>query len=447
MRDATDKRGAASGAAQHAQQRAAQQWRALWQHVLMITPRGIARVVLIFSAFLAIVWLIRASWPATLPFIVGFALAYMLLPLVNALSRVMPRLIASLIATVSIAGVLALIPYVLIRPLVIELVNAYRALPEDAEVGDITDWINNQISGWPLPIQNFVNSEMQETLISLRDRVDAYVSGIDGLVFNLFTSVIGAIGVAVGILVLPIWIHMVMKDQVTATDAINRRMPDWLEADFWAVVRIFDRAFGQYIRGLALLGVAVGTATFAGLTMIDQAGMHEVRYPLALAVAAGVFELIPTFGPIMSLVLAFGVGLRAGPSEAIIMVGAFLGIRYVVRRVLSGRLDRAVIDIHPAILAVVLVALSQFGLVWTLVAAPITAVSRDLFRYAIGRLSDPPRPAGVAPFETEESNAKRGAIARESRPVRRTSLVYQRAHTPREAADTGRESALSERLV
>jgi predicted PurR-regulated permease PerM len=423
--------GQPSQALKAAQQRAARQWRALGQRILAVSPRGIARFVLVFAAILSLVWLIRASWPATLPFVVGFAIAYMLLPVVTFLNRFMPRLFASLVATVGLAGALVLIPIVLIRPLVIELVRAYRALPEDTDVDDLTDWINERISGWPVPIQNFVRSELQETLISMRDRVDAFVSGLDGAVFQLLTGIIGAIGVVVGILVLPIWIHLVMKDQVAATGAINRRLPDWMEPDFWAIVRIFDRAFGRYIRGLALLGLAVGAASFAGLMTLEQLDIQEFRYPLAIAVAAGVFELVPTFGPIMSVLLFTGVGLSQGVDNAIVLFSMFVGIRYGIGKLLGPRLQHALVDIHPAILAVVLVALSQFGIFWTLLAAPITAVSRDLFRYVFGRLGDPPQPAGIAPGETATSNARKSGVARESLPLRRTALVYQRAQVPR----------------
>ena len=41
--------------------------------------------------------------------------------------------------------------------------------------------------------------------------------------------------------------------------------------------------------------------------------------------------------------------------------------------------------------------IGQFGLIWLLLAAPIVAISVDLVRYIHGRLSEPPRPAGVLP--------------------------------------------------
>ena len=56
-------------------------------------------------------------------------------------------------------------------------------------------------------------------------------------------------------------------------------------------------------------------------------------------------------------------------------------------------------DMHPAVLVVAMVLFSGFGFVWVLLAAPIAIASRDLFRYVYGRVSEPPRPAGVLPGE------------------------------------------------
>jgi hypothetical protein len=43
--------------------------------------------------------------------------------------------------------------------------------------------------------------------------------------------------------------------------------------------------------------------------------------------------------------------------------------------------------------------MSQFGLIWLILAAPVVGIVSDLARYAYGRLGDPPAPAGVIPGE------------------------------------------------
>jgi hypothetical protein len=43
------------------------------------------------------------------------------------------------------------------------------------------------------------------------------------------------------------------------------------------------------------------------------------------------------------------------------------------------------------------IALGQLGPLWLLLSAPIVAFLADAVRYVHGRLSEPPRPAGVLP--------------------------------------------------
>jgi predicted PurR-regulated permease PerM len=67
--------------------------------------------------------------------------------------------------------------------------------------------------------------------------------------------------------------------------------------------------------------------------------------------------------------------------------------------VIAPRIQARGPDMHPAVLVVAMVLFSGFGFVWVLLAAPIAIASRDLFRYVYGRVSEPPRPAGVLPGE------------------------------------------------
>ncbi|MGV2386069.1 MAG UNVERIFIED_CONTAM: hypothetical protein LOD86_12490, partial [Thermobifida fusca] len=69
-----------------------------------------------------------------------------------------------------------------------------------------------------------------------------------------------------------------------------------------------------------------------------------------------------------------------------------------------------------------------------LLAAPVGGVVRDLFRYTYGRLSDPPRPAGVLPDEVP--SAAEETIAAEQ-PGSRVPLVYQRARSPSPSSEPG----------
>lgn len=417
-----------------AQSRAARQWRKLAAQVRSTTPGGIARFAMVVGATVGLVALFRATWPATLPFVIGAAFAYILLPLVNAFDRVMPRVLAATLWTLLLAGLLVGLVVLVMRPLVIETVGVYRGVPSPEALNAFVDRINERIATWPAPVQTFVHEQLQTGLLNLRAEFQQAVGGFDQLAVLVVRGVINTIGIVLGILVLPIWLLLVMKDQRRAGTAINRALPDWMEGDFWAVVRIVDRALGAYLRGLAGLGLLIGLLLFGGFLLMEQAGYQVTRYPLALAALAGLLELIPTFGPIGVAVVILLTGLRTTPEVALVALALYLGVRWLAGRLVTGRIQDRVINLHPALLAIFLVALAQLGLGWALLAAPVAAVVRDLFRYTYGRLSDPPRPAGVLPDEVP--SAAEETIAAEQ-PGSRVPLVYQRARSPSPSSEPG----------
>ncbi len=410
-----------------AQHHAAQQWHRLGDRLKTLTPSALARILLASAAIAAPIWLTWATWPAVAPFLIGAAIAYAVLPLVNTLNRVMPRLPAALLATGMVIVLLIAIPALILRVLAIELYGTYRSLPTGEEIRVRIQELDQSMDSWPEPIRIFVRTRALDTFLSIRERFVNYVSGVDGLAIDIVMGAVNTIGVFLGLLVLPVWILLALRDQGRARDAINQRLPDWLEADFWAVARILDRTLGAYIRGLSMIAITIGVGTFAGLWTLDAAGAEGIRYPVALALLVGILELVPTIGPILSTLSVFLITLRGSPESAIAAVVVVVVVRLLVRQFVASRIERRVIDVHPAILIVVLVALSQFGLIWAIFAAPLVAIVRDLFRYTYGRLSDPPRPAGVLPGELSTATAH--AIP----PTRALPLVYQRvgaAHAP-----------------
>src|SRR4029079_4521884 len=99
---------------------AATQWTALTDRLRTVTPQSVGRTALSLGAIGGALWLVRAtraavraalwlilaSWPAFVPFGIGGLLAYALLPVVDALDRVLPRSLAALASVlVAVGGV------------------------------------------------------------------------------------------------------------------------------------------------------------------------------------------------------------------------------------------------------------------------------------------------------------------------------------------------------
>jgi hypothetical protein len=108
---------------------------------------------------------------------------------------------------------------------------------------------------------------------------------------------------------------------------------------------------------------------------------------------------------------------------ALYVLGLYVGIQFVVKRLLKDRIEQRIINVNPALLVLVIVALSQLGFFWLFLAAPVAGVARDLFRYLYGRMSEPPRPAGLLPNEPLPAGY---GVPATGQTARRLPAIYQR---------------------
>jgi hypothetical protein len=90
------------------------------------------------------------------------------------------------------------------------------------------------------------------------------------------------------------------------------------------------------------------------------------------------------------------------------------------------------VKIHPAILVVILVIASQFGLIWLFLGAPLAQIAYDLYRYIYGRVSDPPRPAGLMPGEPLPTTREKGTNKRMMVPFPTSPSSQNNVPLPRE---------------
>ncbi|NTV64576.1 MAG: AI-2E family transporter, partial [Oscillochloris sp.] len=124
----------------------------------------------------------------------------------------------------------------------------------------------------------------------------------------------------------------------------------------------------------------------------------NVNYILLLAVIAGFTELIPVIGPILGAVPAVILGFIDSPTTGVAVLILYILIQQLENNFLVPRIVGDSVGLHPSILMVLLVVCSQvFGLAGAILSAPMGAISRDVFSYLYGRLSEPPLPAGLLP--------------------------------------------------
>jgi hypothetical protein len=113
-----------------------------------------------------------------------------------------------------------------------------------------------------------------------------------------------------------------------------------------------------------------------------------------------------------------------------------------VGQYVDARVATHVKEPHAAMMALLAIMLSQVGFIYALLSVPIIILSRDIFRYVYGRLSDPRRPAGLLPDDPRP-------IAPPDQQVlitTRKPLVYRRAMTRRRPGQPAAKPAPTDRV-
>src|SRR5262245_2492149 len=110
---------------------AAERARGAWQDLRLrlrgVTPSGLAHAGLILGAIATTGWVVKATWPALLPFVVGGVVAYIVLPIVNRLEAVMSRPLAALATMLAVGLFFAFVVWAIVPTLAQELNRAYLA--------------------------------------------------------------------------------------------------------------------------------------------------------------------------------------------------------------------------------------------------------------------------------------------------------------------------------
>lgn len=139
------------------------------------------------------------------------------------------------------------------------------------------------------------------------------------------------------------------------------------------VIRLWRRSqvkIGLWMQGQIFLGAIVMVLVYLGLLIIG------VPHALLLAVVAGVFEIIPIFGPILSAIPAIFVAYTsADMSMALIVAALYIVIQQFENHIIYPLVVRKVIGMPPIVSIMALVIGGQLaGFLGILVSVPIAAV-------------------------------------------------------------------------
>jgi predicted PurR-regulated permease PerM len=148
-----------------------------------------------------------------------------------------------------------------------------------------------------------------------------------------------------------------------------------------------SRVLGGYLRGQLTLALIIGVLAGVGTALLG------LPYAVVLGVLAGLFELVPMFGPILSVVPAVLVALFMPFPTVLWVLLFFLAIQQVENNVLAPRISGHAVGLHPlGAMFALLAGFQMAGLLGGLFAVPLAGVLWVLLGAAYRNVVVEPQP-------------------------------------------------------
>ena len=369
--------------------------------IVLIPFRRAPGYVLLVSvaAILTMYWLLATTGFLLAPFVLGFGLAYVLDPLVDALvERRVARSLAIVLLALPVVGAGVAAVLFGIPALVGQIDDLVQAAPElVALVGDWLSGIREFVVGIPGVDEDVVpdlaNLDPEEIVAFLQERREQLASGTWRGVLGLGRGLGSAATVAGYVFLTPILTFYLLRDYDGILARLRGLLPRSREAGVVEFAREYDVLLSRYLRGQLTVALIIGVLTGTLLLVV------QFPYAFLLGALAGVMGLIPFLGLVLSIIPAVIIALVSGSVLWSLAKVAFVYglVQILDSGIISPRVVGDSVGLHPVWIVLALsVAGFFFGFVGLLISVPAAVgvklvMVRGLERYRSSELYESPQ--------------------------------------------------------
>lgn len=149
------------------------------------------------------------------------------------------------------------------------------------------------------------------------------------------------------------------------------------------IIDQINEKLGAWLQGQFLLSLSIGLLTWITLTLL------QMPFALPLAVLAGLFEIVPSIGPIISAVPAVVVALTISPNMAFVIIAAYIFIQLVENHLLVPRIMQRAVGLNPvAVIVGVVVGDRLLGIPGALLSVPFISLLVLIFKNIGGLMEE-----------------------------------------------------------
>ena len=199
----------------------------------------------------------------------------------------------------------------------------------------------------------------------LHDRIQEKLSGATRYLFPFLTHTAEAIGGFLIVIFLSIYLA---ADPALYRRGILALLPDRRRAQGAYVMDRITVVLRKWLVTQLIAMLVIGVVTTIVLLLLG------VKAAFALGLLAGLFEFIPTVGPLLSAIPGVAMGFLDSPEKAATVALAYWGIQFLENHILIPLLMKGGMDLPPALTVITQALLALvFGFLGLMVAVPMLA--------------------------------------------------------------------------
>ncbi len=299
------------------------------------------KTIIFITVFLLALWILFLIRDIILLLFVAFIFMSALSPLVNKLVRWrIPKILAIFLIFILIVGTVAGVVAVGFTP----LINQTSRLSQ--QLANTTSYL--------LQLNYVDQSVIQEQTTNLSQQAI-------GFTLSLFENFISFVTVIV------ITFYLLLDKEQIEKRATSLFLNKQTKAE--RLLKMIEYKLGGWLRGQVLLSLIVGALTYVGLTLLG------VDFALPLALIAGILEIVPVIGPIISAVPAIIIGLTVSPVFALVIAGLYFAIQQSESHVIVPQVMKRAVGLNPLLVIIAITIGGRLlGIGGALLAVPIAVV-------------------------------------------------------------------------
>jgi predicted PurR-regulated permease PerM len=336
------------------------------------------QVIFWSAAFFIVVLLLWLLSDILLPFVAGLAIAYLLTPATDRLTRLgINRLVAALLLITVLVLAFVVIILAVVPILAGQLGSFIENIP--GYVSKLQSLLSDP--SWPW-LQKLLGAGLSPEK-GFGDLVSQGVSWFTTFLKSLWSGGRALVSLFSLIVVTPVVAFYLIYDWHRMLATVDAWVPVQHRATVRELAREVDVAISGFVRGQSAVCVILGSFYAIALTLCG------LNFGLLIGLISGLITFIPYVGSMTGLVLSVGVAVaQFWPNyySILAVLGVFLVGQFLEGNVLSPKLVGESVGLHPVWLIFALLAFGYlFGFVGLLVAVPLAATIGVLARFALRR--------------------------------------------------------------